>query len=98
MLVGKNNNIDNKAEKLEKTNKNNIDIFIANLYSYVIIIAYMYWRKQDEINCFKSFSIFYLYYSLCITNIASIINYKICFNLNLLEISFQISYDLDLKT
>lgn len=42
LLDNKDDNFENKVENLEVKNKNDINIFITNLYSIAVIIVYKY--------------------------------------------------------
>lgn len=85
LLSNKNVNSKNKANDLKIKDKNNINKFIIDSYSYTIIIACKYQQKQNAIDFLKFFVLLYLYYSLYIFNYANKINHKIWYNLNILK-------------
>lgn len=89
---------ENEVENLEVEDKNNIDIPNTDSYSYAVTIICKYWRQTDAINYLEFFIPSHLYYFLCVANDVSMINYKSCYDLNILEPDLQIRYKLNVKT
>lgn len=48
-----NSNADNVKDNIEKNDSKNLSLLIANLYSYVVAIIYIHWKKNVVIDYLK---------------------------------------------
>lgn len=48
-----NNNFNNIKEDIKEDNNKNLDLFIEDLYLYIIALIHLYWRKKYIIDSLK---------------------------------------------
>lgn len=71
---------------------------MADTYSYIVAIMYIYYKKQDATDCLESLVLSYLHYSLYILNKTIMMTTcDICYNLNLLYLNSKISQKLSIN-
>lgn len=98
MFDGKDTNPDNRKKNIKEDNKNNIELTIADIYLYAVIITRMYQKKQDVTHCLKSLMLSYLHHFLRILDKVTIITTcNIYYNLNLFYLNFKISQKLNIN-
>lgn len=51
---------DNREADIEKKDKSNIDLFMADSYSHAVTITQMHWKKQDFTDCLESSILYYI--------------------------------------
>lgn len=81
-------NSENKAENLEVKDDDDMNMSTIDLYSHAVTIVCKHSRKQNTTDCLESSVPSHLYYFLRIVDDASMINYGICYNLNVLKPDF----------
>lgn len=88
LLHNENINFETKLKDFEIKDNNNINMFITNSYSYIVLILQKYSKKLYSIYYLKYFILFYLYYFLYIANNTNKTNHKVYYNLNLIKLDF----------